>query len=88
VTVNYVGVACTTGKIFDSSYSRSTPYDADLSPTGTIIQGWKDGIPGMKIGGVRLLTIPSALAYSTRGQGADIAPDESLYFLVAPVKLG
>jgi peptidylprolyl isomerase len=87
VTVNYVGVACSNGKIFDSSYSRNAPIDADLTPTGSIIQGWKDGIPGMKIGGVRLLTIPSALAYSTRGQG-DIAPDESLFFLIAAVKLG
>jgi peptidylprolyl isomerase len=87
VTMNYVGVACSTGKIFDSSYSRNQPYAADLTPTGAIIQGWKDGIPGMKIGGVRLLTIPSDLAYASTGK-PPIAPDEALFFLVAAVKLG
>jgi peptidylprolyl isomerase len=87
VTVNYVGVACSTGKIFDSSYSRNQTLDADLSPTGQLITGWQQGIPGMKIGGVRLLAIPSALAYGPAGNQG-IAPDEALYFLVAAVKLG
>lgn len=85
VTVNYVGVACSTGKIFDSSYSRSQTFDADLG--GGIIPGWQQGIPGMRIGGVRLLAIPSDLAYGPTGQ-SPIAPDEALYFLVAAVKLG
>jgi peptidylprolyl isomerase len=85
VTVNYVGVACSTGKIFDSSYSRNQTFDADLA--GGIIPGWQQGIPGMRIGGVRLLAIPSDLAYGSSGQGP-IAPDEALYFLVAAVKLG
>ncbi len=87
VTVNYVGVACSNGKIFDSSYARSAPYDADLSPAGSLIAGWQQGIPGMKIGGVRLLSIPSSLGYSTTGK-PPIAPDEALYFLIAAVKLG
>jgi len=86
VTVNYVGVACSTGKIFDSTYSRNQTFDADLS--GAVIPGWIQGIPGMKIGGVRLLSIPSALAYGATGQPPTIAPDEPLYFLVAAVKLG
>jgi hypothetical protein len=85
VTVNYVGVACSTGKIFDSSYSRNQTFDADLAG---VIHGWSQGIPGMKIGGVRLLTIPSNLAYGAVGAAPSIAPDESLYFLVAAVKLG
>jgi peptidylprolyl isomerase len=86
VTVNYVGVACSTGKIFDSSYSRNQTFDADLS--GGVIQGWIQGIPGMRIGGVRLLAIPSDLAYGAAGGPPTIAPDEALYFLVAAVKLG
>jgi FKBP-type peptidyl-prolyl cis-trans isomerase len=86
VTVNYVGVACSTGKIFDSSYSRNQTFDADLA--SGVIHGWSQGIPGMKIGGVRLLTIPSNLAYGAVGAAPSIAPDESLYFLVAAVKLG
>ncbi len=85
VTVNYVGVACSTGKIFDSSYSRNQTFDADLS--GGVIQGWIQGIPGMKIGGVRLLAIPANLAYGASGQGS-IAPNEALFFLVSAVKLG
>jgi len=86
VTVNYVGVACSTGKIFDSSYSRNQPIDVDLS--GGVIVGWQQGIPGMKIGGVRLLSIPSDLAYGATGRPPEIAPDEPLFFLVAAVKLG
>ena len=90
VSMNYVGVACTTGKIFDTSYQTGrTPFDADLSPSAPLIDGWKQGIPGMRIGGVRLLSIPSALAYRATGQPAvKIAPDEPLFFLVQAVKLG
>jgi peptidylprolyl isomerase len=86
VTVNYVGVGCSTGVIFDSSYSRNQPFSADLS--GGVIAGWIQGIPGMRIGGVRLLSIPADLAYGAQGKPPDIGPDEPLYFLVAAVKLG
>ena len=88
VSMNYVGVACSTGKIFDSSYSRNQPYESDLSPTGSLIAGWQQGIPGMRVGGVRLLSIPSDLAYKAAGYPPKIAPDEPLFFLVAAVKLG
>jgi peptidylprolyl isomerase len=87
VTMNYVGVACSNGKIFDSSYSRNQPFDADLSAAGHLIVGWQQGIPGMKIGGVRLLSIPAPLAYGAAGQGT-IGANEPLFFLVAAVKLG
>jgi hypothetical protein len=88
VSMNYVGVACTTGKIFDTSYKTGrTPFDADLSPAASLIAGWKQGIPGMRIGGVRLLAIPAALAYGSTGN-TGIAPDEALFFLVQAVKLG
>jgi peptidylprolyl isomerase len=87
VTMNYVGVACSTGKIFDSSYSRNQSFAADLSSAGRLILGWQQGIPGMRIGGIRLLTIPSELGYGPAGN-PPIAPDEALYFLVAAVKLG
>ena len=79
VTVNYIGVACSTGKIFDSSYGRGEPATFALTE---VIPGWTQGIPGMKIGGKRLLGIPSALAYGPQGQGADIGPDEPLWFVV------
>lgn len=78
VTVNYIGVACSTGKIFDASYGGE-PATFGLSQ---VIPGWTQGIPGMKVGGRRLLGIPSALAYGPQGQGADIGPDEPLWFVV------
>lgn len=79
VTVNYVGVSCTTGKIFDESYGRGQP--ATFALAG-VIPGWTQGIPGMKVGGTRLLGIPSALAYGPDGRPPDIAPDEPLWFVV------
>lgn len=78
VTVNYIGVACSTGKIFDASYGGDP---ATFALTG-VIPGWTQGIPGMKVGGKRLLGIPSALAYGEGGQGASIGPDEPLWFVV------
>lgn len=82
VTVNYIGVACSTGKIFDSSYSRS---QSATFPLGQVIEGWRDGIPGMKVGGQRLLGIPAAQAYGSAGRPPNIAPDEPLWFVVEVV---
>lgn len=79
VTVNYIGVACSTGKIFDSSYSRGQPA---TFPLNGVIKGWTDGIPGMKVGGQRLLGIPSDQGYGAQGSPPDIAPDEALWFVV------
>jgi peptidylprolyl isomerase len=79
VTVDYVGVACSTGKIFGSSYG-SQPLQISL--TGTI-PGWQQGIPGMRVGGVRVLGIPPALGYGATGTSdGTIGPDEPLWFLV------
>ncbi|MDQ6724737.1 MAG: FKBP-type peptidyl-prolyl cis-trans isomerase [Actinomycetota bacterium] len=79
VTVQYIGVACSTGKIFDSSYSRNQPATFPLSG---VIKGWQDGIPGMNVGGQRLLGIPAAQAYGSAGHPPTIAPDEPLWFVV------
>ena len=79
VTVDYIGVACSTGKIFDSSYSRGEPASF---PLDQVIPGWTEGIPGMKIGGQRLLVIPPDEAYGNNGAGTDIAPGETLWFVV------
>ena len=79
VTVNYIGVSCSTGKIFDDSYTRGQPATFPLSQ---VIPGWTQGIPGMKPGGERLLIIPSSLAYGAQGSPPKIAPDETLYFVV------
>lgn len=79
VTVDYIGVACSTGKIFDSSYSRGEPA---TFPLDGVIKGWSEGLLGMKVGGERLLGIPSDMAYGASGQGADIGPNEALWFVV------
>jgi peptidylprolyl isomerase len=85
VKVNYIGVSCSTGAIFDSSYvGGPTPVEFPLSG---VIKGWTEGIPGMKVGGERLLGIPPALAYGAAGQGAKIAPDETLWFVVDLVSI-
>jgi FKBP-type peptidyl-prolyl cis-trans isomerase len=79
VTVNYIGVACSTGAIFDSSYKTGSPA---TFPLNGVIPGWTKGIPGMKVGGQRLLGIPSADAYGAKGSPPKIAPDEALWFVV------
>lgn len=79
VTVQYIGATCTTGKIFDSSYSRNEPA---TFPLGQVIKGWTDGIPGMKVGGQRLLGIPADQAYGAQGRPPTLGPDEPLWFVV------
>jgi peptidylprolyl isomerase len=85
ITANYVGVACSTGTIFDSSYAHG---QAIQFPLTGVIQGWSKGIPGMRVGGFRLLGIPADQAYGANPPGPGIAPDEALWFVVQPVKLG
>lgn len=79
VTVDYIGVACSTGKIFDASYGQQPA----TFPLNQVIPGWSQGLPGMKVGGTRLLGIPSDLAYGPNGYPPDIAPDEALWFVVS-----
>ena len=79
LSVNYIGVSCSTGKIFDSSYETGQPVSFPLSG---VIQGWQQGLPGMKVGGQRLLGIPPELAYQDQQKGSDIAPGETLWFVV------
>ena len=64
VTVHYVGVDYDSGEEFDSSWDRGETIEF---PLRGLIQGWQDGIPGMKVGGRRKLTIPPALAYGESG---------------------
>jgi len=79
VTVNYIGVSCSTGKVFDSSYTTNKPV---TFPLANVIPGWQNGIPDMNVGGQRLLGIPAAQAYGTQGHPPVIAPDETLWFVV------
>ena len=79
VTINYVGVSCSTGTIFDDSYSRGEPATFALSG---LIAGWQEGIPGMRVGGQRLLVIPPDLGYGPQGRPGSIRGNETLIFLV------
>ncbi len=79
VVVHYHGMLKEGGKVFDSSYNRGEPI---AFPLGGVIPGWQKGVPGMKVGGIRKLTIPSKLAYGERGAGADIPPNSDLVFII------
>jgi peptidylprolyl isomerase len=81
VTVHYVGVSFLTGEEFDASWNRDQPFEFKLGK-GQVIQGWDAGVLGMKVGGRRQLTIPSAMAYGARGAGGVIKPHEPLVFVV------
>src|SRR5687768_15654670 len=65
VVMHYSGTL-TDGTKFDSSYDRGEPFETRIG-VGQVIQGWDMGVPGMKIGGKRKLTIPSALGYGETG---------------------
>ena len=81
VEVHYVGVSWSTGKQFDASWDRSSPFSFKLG-AGQVIPGWDRGVAGMKVGGRRRLTIPPDLGYGARGAGSAIAPNETLVFVV------
>ena len=81
VSVHYVGVAFSTGEEFDASWTRGQTFEFKLGK-GQVIPGWDAGVQGMRVGGRRKLTIPSAMAYGSRGAGGVIQPNEPLVFVV------
>jgi peptidylprolyl isomerase len=87
VAVHYVGVAFSTGDEFDASWNRGRPFEFKLG-AGQVIPGWDSGVAGMKVGGRRKLTIPSAMAYGARGAGGVIKPHEPLVFVVDLLSVG
>lgn len=78
LTVNYVG-RLTNGTKFDSSFDHGQPFRFTLG-SGQVIRGWDLGIPGMREGGRRRLTIPPELAYGDQGAGGVIPPGATLIF--------
>ncbi|MFT4245527.1 MAG: FKBP-type peptidyl-prolyl cis-trans isomerase [Micrococcaceae bacterium] len=81
VSVHYVGVAFSTGEEFDASWNRDQELEFPVG-VGMVIQGWDQGLIGMKVGGRRQLTIPPHLAYGSAGAGVAIGPNETLIFVV------
>src|SRR6201991_683322 len=86
VDVHYVGVSWQNGKQFDASWDRGHPFKFGLGK-GQVIQGWDQGVAGMKVGGRRRITIPPHLGYGKRGLPPAIKPDETLVFVVDLVRV-
>ena len=82
VVCHYHGTLKEDGKEFDSSFARGEPSSFPL--TG-VIQGWGKGVPGMKIGGIRRLTIPTALAWGDAGYGDKVPPKADVVFIIQVV---
>ena len=78
VKVNYIGVLAASGRIFDTSASHGGPTTFSLN---SVIPGWRLGIPGMKVGGIRLLLIPAAMGYGATATGS-IPANSALAFYV------
>jgi FKBP-type peptidyl-prolyl cis-trans isomerase len=89
VEVHYTGWLYENGKRgakFDSSLDRGQPFKFDLG-AGRVIQGWDEGVAGMKVGGKRELIIPPELGYGARGAGGVIPPNATLDFEVELLKV-
>ncbi len=80
LTVDYKGAHYDSGKAFDSSWSTGQPFTFLLG-ANQVIDGWDEGLEGMRVGGRRELVVPPDLAYGDHGQGA-ILPNETIVFVV------
>ncbi len=84
ISVHYTGWLFNNGvqgAKFDSSKDRGQPFDFALG-AGQVIAGWDQGFAGMKVGGVRKLTIAPEMGYGARGAGGAIPPNATLMFEV------
>ena len=78
VDVHYLGVEYDSGDEFDSSWNRGQSINF---PLGSLIAGWQQGIPGMKVGGRRKLVVPPQLAYGPAGGGHRLS-GQTLIFVI------
>jgi FKBP-type peptidyl-prolyl cis-trans isomerase len=82
VYMMYKGTIPKTNEEFDSNYAPERDVFSLTLGQGSVIKGWELGIPGMKVGGIRQLEIPSELAYGEAGSPPKIAPNQDLNFEV------
>ena len=87
LTVDYAGNSRSTGKEFDASWNSGQTFPVTLGQ-GQVIQGWDQGLVGMKQGGRRLLVIPPGLGYGASGSPPKIKPNETLLFVIDLRKKG
>lgn len=85
VLMHYTGTL-ENGEVFDSSIKRGVPFKTRIG-VGEVIDGWDMGVPGMKVGGKRKLTIPAKLAYGEAGIEGVIPPNATLIFEVELVDI-
>lgn len=85
VFVNYVGVLSKDGQRFDGNFG-GTPFAVTLGQ-GSVIQGWEQGLLGIKAGGRRQLDIPADLAYGDQGAGDVIKPGDAISFVVDALQI-
>lgn len=83
IKVKYKGALAADGTIFDSN---SDGVEFKLNP-GSLIDGWIEGVPGMKVGGKRKLVIPSEKGYGPQGSGDSIPPNADLVFEIELVSI-
>lgn len=77
ITAHYTGALCKNGIIFQSSHDFGKAISFGLNQ---VIAGWTEGVPGMKVGGMRRLIIPSEMAYGSRRAASNIPPNSDLVF--------
>lgn len=77
ITAHYTGALCKNGIIFQSSHDFGGAITFGLDQ---VIRGWTEGVPGMKVGGMRRLIIPSEMAYGSVRAAANIPPNSDLVF--------
>jgi FKBP-type peptidyl-prolyl cis-trans isomerase len=77
ITAHYTGALVKDGTIFQSSHDFGEPISFGLNQ---VISGWTNGVPGMKVGGIRRLTIPAAQAYGAHSPSPDIPANADLVF--------
>ncbi len=87
VTVQYVGRGALSKVTFDSSWDRGTPYS--FVPKTLTFVAFRDGVPGMRVGGRRLVIVPGALGFGVKPpKGSGLQPNEGLVFVIDLVSIG